>query len=312
MTKYIVKVLIIVSLFLNAVLLFSNFSKPIQKTASNESKKYPLVSKRIFVEDQNDILVNFVSLRNQLRLYIESIDDPVGMYFEYLPSGVSIGIQEKDDYVLASLLKVPLVMGVYDEINKGTIKRDQILTVTEGDIDKDFGDFWKKGVGTKITVEEAIRLVLIDSDNTSKNLLLHLIGPEKLDQVFDYLDIPKDSEENGPVVTPKNYSSILRSLYLASYLPVEMSNEILTLMTQSHFSDKVVAGVPSGVKVAHKIGVYEMPDNDDREVYTDCGIVYVPKRPYILCLMSKSSEKMANKHFSEISKIIYNNVSTNR
>jgi len=131
-----------------------------------------------------------------------------------------------------------------------------------------------------------------------------------LSDVFDYLDIPKESEEDGPVVTAKNYSSILRSLYLSSYLPKEQSNEILEIMTKSVHTDRLAAGVPNSIKIAHKIGVHEKAVEGLGDVYTDCGIVYLPKRPYVLCMMTTSNGEQARTNMSAISKIVYDYVST--
>jgi hypothetical protein len=79
-------------------------------------------------------------------------------------------------------------------------------------------------------------------------------------------------------------------------------------MTMSQFNDKIVAGVPSGTEVAHKIGDYQ-EKNTQAAIYNDCGIVYVPHRPYILCIMYKGDEAQARIHMSSISKMIYQYVS---
>lgn len=248
----------------------------------------------------------------KLNDYVSGIKDQFGVYFEYLPSGVSIGMNEKDEFILVSLLKVPVVMAVYKNIEQGTTNPNDMLTITQADQDSKFGDLYKEPLGTKISVQDAIRLTLTQSDNTAKNLLGHTLSNADIVDVFDYLDIPKDTQGQNLVVSPKNYSSILRSLYLSSYLQKEHSNEILNYLTQSNFNDKLIAGIPSSVKVAHKIGVYD-PNTNDMPVFTDCGIVYAIKRPYILCMMTKSKEENARVYMSTISKMIYDYVvSANR
>lgn len=272
--------------------------------AKQEELKY--LSQRVFIENPNDNIINFVPLREQLTTYTENnVKTPFGLYFEYLPTGVSIGIKEKDSYVLASLLKVPLAMAVYKQMEKGTIRHDQVFEVKEEQLDPYFGNLWKAGAGSKISTDEAIREILINSDNTAKNVLFSSIPDGSLENVFDSLDIPKELESNLPVVTPKNYSSILRSLYLSSYLRPEDSNEILFILTQTPFKDKLVAGVDPNIKVAHKIGVHE-GNSQTKSVFTDCGIVYYPKRPYILCMMTRSTDQEAQKYMSNVSKIVFN------
>lgn len=299
------------SIIFNILALVFIFSK--EPTIPNRAKdlrsRYSLLSPRVFMENPNDRLVNFVELRNNLNDYYLKSGKDFGFYFEYLPSGVSIGVNDKESFILASLLKVPLVMGVYKQIEEGKNKKDDILTIQEEHLDPLFGNLWKKGAGTKISLLDAVKYTLINSDNTSMSVLFSAVPVGTLEEVFDSLDIPKELSGSSPVVTPKNYSSILRSLYLSSYLSEDDSNEILHLLTQTPFNDKLAAGVPPGVKVAHKIGVHE-GDIKGKEVFTDCGIVYVPKRPYILCIMASENENTSRTIMKDISKTVYDYVSS--
>src|SRR4051812_43641694 len=83
-----------------------------------QSSPFPFLSSRIFASNQNDILINFVNLRDELRNYVNGVKDPLGLYFEYLPSGVSIGVNDKQEFILVSLLKVPVVMAVYRNVEQ--------------------------------------------------------------------------------------------------------------------------------------------------------------------------------------------------
>lgn len=300
-----------ISIIFNILTLVFIFSKTPQKSSPNLQLRsiFPLLSPRVFLENPNDRLINFVKLRQDLSDYYKKSGAHIGFYFEYLPSGVSIGVNDKEDFILASLLKTPLAMGVYKNIDEGKIHKTDILEVKKEHLDNAFGDLWKKGPGINLSLMEAIKYTLILSDNTAKNVLFSAVPEGTLEDVYDSLDIPKDATGGDLVVTPKNYSSILRSLYLSSYLSEESSNEILTLLTETPFNDKLVAGVPKTVKVAHKIGVHK-GDIPGQEIFTDCGIVYVPKRPYILCIMSKENEPTSRKVMKDISSIVYSYVSS--
>lgn len=286
-----------------------------QEQRQNFKTTYPFLSGRILNNDQKNLLINFVPLRERLETYTAEQDFKVGLFFEYLPSGVSIGVNDSEVFVSASLLKVPLVMQVYKSIENGTIKKTDILEIRQQNIDKRFGDLWKRGIGAEITVEEAVQYSLIKSDNTAKSLLFGAIPDGNIDPVFDSLDIPKEVESSHAVISAFHYSSILRSLYLSSYLSPASSQEILSLMTQSKYRDKLPAGVPEGVKVAHKIGVYE-EDNDidpstpeNESIYSDCGIVYVPNRPYMLCIFAQTTEDRAREYMKTVAKMTYTYVS---
>lgn len=267
------------------------------------SDSFPYLSKRIFVENQNDIIINFIPLRAAMREYIGKQQETIGVYFEYLPSGISIGINDQLESQAGSLMKIPVVMGAYKQIELGKLKKQDILTIQKENLNNKFGDLWKKGAGTTITVEDAIQQILVNSDNTALNVLRGSLSTRVFLDVLESLDIHFQVKNERITISPKSYSSILRSLYLSSYLKETSSNEIISILTQTPFSDKLVAGVPATIKVAHKIGVFTSISSE--VAFSDCGIIYATKRPYILCIMVRSNEEKARQHMSLLSKMVY-------
>jgi len=279
----------------------------------NEAGTYPLLAKRIFLEDANDVIINFVPLRTKIREYIASKEEKIGLYFEYLPTGTSIGVNDREVFFRASLVKVPVVMSAYKLIEEGKLEKSNQLVIQEYHLDSAYGNLWEKGAGTTITVEEAIRLIIVESDNTAyevlnekvNDILDAAIGEEKnIANVYDYLDIPRDVEGLTQEITPRNYSSILRSLFFSAYLSYSDSNELLKLMSQSKYQEGIVNPLLGKVEVAHKFGIHDV-EPDSLKVHSDCGIIYIPKRPYILCMMIASGEDVTSKHMQEISEIVY-------
>ena len=80
------------------------------------------------------------------------------------------------------------------------------------------------------------------------------------------------------------------------------------------FRDGLVAGVPGNIEVAHKFGEREV-DSQQTQLH-DCGIVYYPKRPYLLCVMTRGQhtddgavdEQKLQAIIKEVSTIVYNYV----
>lgn len=270
-----------------------------------DQKHYPLLAKRIFLENPNDILLNFTDLRARLNEYIKNQSHPIGIFFEYLPTGTSIGINQNGQFITASLLKIPIAMAAYKQISNGKIERNQLLTIKENHIDPFFGEGHKRKIGSQISMEEALHDMIVLSDNTAKNAILEQLSFGSLIDIADSLDIPLSKDNLFDTITPKNYSSILRSLYFAAYLSYEDSEKLLKLLTETPFKDKLSAGVPDNIPIAHKIGVFEIDGKEDQNVFSDCGIVYIPNRAYILCVMTASDEKSAQQSMSAISKMIY-------
>lgn len=277
---------------------------------AEERARLPFLSPRIFAKNPNDIIINMQPLRKKLQDYVAKIDDPIGLYFEYLPSNSPIGVHRSTPFIAASLLKLPVVIKIYQMKNEGALHLDDPVTLQDGDKDPGFGSLWQKPAGTTFTIRDMISEMLIHSDNTALRVMTRVltsIRPSFLNEVFDNLDLPKEFEGDAVVVSPENYTSILRSLYFASSLPKDDAQEILTLMTQSVFSNKLPAGVPKNIPVAHKVGMYEGKGN---VTFSDCGIIYLPKRPYSLCIMTQTDDVDATTYMKDISKMIYDFIST--
>jgi beta-lactamase class A len=302
-------ILLIVSISGNIIsVIFLQNSNADKTTFDDLQEKYPYLSKRTLQEFPQDVLLNFLDLRMQLKSITSPMGDNFGLYFEYLPTGVTIGINEKVQFHAASLFKLPIVMAYYHTKERLKTNNDPMLTLQQDQLDNQFGDLWKKGAGTKIKASDAVKLALTQSDNTAAKVLVPLIDKQDFDAVYGGLDIDLQSDNQGALVSTKNYSSILKALYFSSVLSKDDSQEILDLLTKTAFPDKLASGVPDTIPVAHKIG--DFVDNQGNEGFRDCGIVYVPRRPYILCMFSVGDEQIARERMQTVSQAVYYYVSS--
>ena len=110
-------------------------------------------------------------------------------------------------------------------------------------------------------------------------------------------------------ISVRGFSSLFRLLFNSSYLSSEYSNEVLNILSQSTFDKGLEAGLPKGIKVTNKFGERDLPDGT-AELH-DCGIIYYPKNPYLLCVMTsgKDDDKLAS-IISQISKMVYDEVNS--
>ena len=273
-----------------------------EKTTQQQQTEYSLLAKRLFVEDPNDTLINFIPLRAALKKYLASTGIEHSLMLEYLPTGTTVRVDENNKLVGASLLKLPVVISLYKAVEQGKISLDQTITITQEMIDNRFGELWRKGPGAKITLREAVRLTLIESDNTAANVITKGLGNTVADNESVLAELDIEVQTTGTETTrisARDYSSILKCLYLSCYLHRNDSQDILRQLSEAVDFGRIASGIPSEVAVAHKIGVY----GDD--VQSDCGIVYIPNRPYTICIMLRANPNEAAKHMHMISKLAY-------
>lgn len=231
----------------------------------------------------------------------------ISVYLRDLNNGPWLGIKEKEDFSPASLLKVPIMMCYFKiaetnpEVLNRKIQYERVLSNMPQDI------IPKKTIqiGNVYTIEELIYRMIVYSDNEAATLLLFDIDQDDLDKVYRDLHITIPGlRVKEDFLSVKDYASFFRILYNASYLNRQMSEKALEILTQTDFSDGILAGLPSGIKVAHKFG--ERRDPYDLVQLHECAIVYYNRSPYLLAVMARGYDVDRLKDIIRgISKIVY-------
>lgn len=225
-------------------------------------------------------------------------------------------VNELDTYEPASLLKLPLavVYYKYSEISPGIM--DAMLTyTTPTEMDEKYNFFTATttlSVGSKYAVRDLLERMLKTSDNGAYFTLLHNVDADFYGRVMLDLgiQIPSDNKILD-FVTVKTYANIFRSLYNASYLNRQDSQELLAHMTESDFKG-IAEPLPADVQVSHKFGERGFYDQNGKLVSSelhDCGIIYRNSGPYTLCIMTAGSDfKTLHSVIEELSKLTNENI----
>ena len=243
--------------------------------------------------------------------------DDMSVYVIDYQNGKWAGVNENDRYDPASMLKVPVMIAFYQAAEREPSALDEKIKFN-GDAQND-NEYFKSSNGIKpgvfYTTDEMIDSMITNSDNTAALLLEKDLNPNSLSEVFTDLGLPVPSDgQNVQYLSAKLYAYFFRVLYNATYLDREFSQKALTLLSKTAFSVGIKAGVPAGTTVADKFGERTVLDTSgdlqSRELH-DCGIVYKPGSPYLLCVMSRSKatsfDAMA-KNIADMSALVYKNI----
>ncbi len=206
-----------------------------------------------------------------------------------------------------SLLKVPLALSIYSRFEHTPGFLDKPASYTGEDLNGK--EYFKAQDSTTPGVEYPIMTLLkyslAYSDNNAMQALFDQLTPQEIDESFKDLGIDTSGlYNNNFTLDVRTYASFFRILYNANYLTHADSEEMLSLLAQSTFTQGLVAGLPRGTIVAHKFGEAEFDDGGAQ--LHDCGIIYKPKAPYLLCVMTHGTDpqKLAPV-IADISKIVY-------
>jgi beta-lactamase class A len=288
------------------------------KEVKENNSALKLINPVLYLETTESSSDNLAPLQKFVVNYVSTAKNKgaasnISVYYRELATGLWTGVNEDDLYQPGSMLKV-LVMESYLKAatdDSKLLEKELAYTGTP-----DPGQYYKPTSFLRrgsYTVTDLIQRMIIDSDNEADYLLFNL-NRNAFNETYQTLELPPAPPDNQPkdFMSPHQYSVVFRVLYNASYLPDALSSQALQLLTKTTFNKGLVAGVPEGTVVAHKFGEHTTEETNGTIVsheLHDCGIIYRPGSPYLLCVMTKGEDfTKLEKVISDISKLVYDQV----
>jgi beta-lactamase class A len=273
-------------------------------------------------------------LRYELEKYISSqkeigVISDIGIYFRDLNNGPTLGINEHFEFIPASMLKVGTLIAYLSKteqdpeiLSKTTIISQDTFERINSSATQNYKPTKVIQANTQYTVEDLLHYSIVYSDNIATTILNEymkedaLSGENTLMETFKSLGVYPDTIAEDFTLSTKRYAQIFSVLYYSSFLPPEKSEYALALLLQTDFQQGIVSGVPQSVPVAHKFGertILAYEENEEIKQLHDCGIVYYPENPYLLCIMTRGKEYVdLEKTISTISSMFYKEVDSRK
>ncbi|MGQ0815759.1 MAG: serine hydrolase [Gemmatimonadota bacterium] len=206
----------------------------------------------------------------------------------------------------ASTIKVPVLLGVFDAIEKGRLTefsrvhvRNRFLSVVDGsafriEAGRDSTPEVHAALGKTLQVRELARHMIVTSSNLATNLLIDIVGVDTIQHALqdlrlaDGIEFVRGVEDNtaweqgiNNRVTANGLLTALRMIAEERAISEDASRHMLDILHGQEFKRGIPAGLPGEARVAHKTG-------EISTVAHDAGIVYLPDRePYVLVILTE-------------------------
>lgn len=242
-------------------------------------------------------------MREEVRTYIESEKTvgrarDVAVYFRDLNNGPWFGVDENEVFSPGSLLKVPVMIGILKMAEEDPNIFNRTIPLTERQAPgttQRIVSSEELALGQEYTIDRLLQEMIVNSNNDAIYLLDAFLDDSVATQVYTDLGI-KFPDGIDYEISVSQYASFFRILYNGTYVDPDLAEEALALLANTAFKDGIIAGVPSGIRVAHKFGERELTPGVEQ--LHDCGIVYAAGNPYTLCIMTRGDS------LSELSGVI--------
>ena len=223
----------------------------------------------------------------------------LGYTVHNIDTGERLAFRGDDPFPTASLIKVPILVTLYDMVEKGEITLDDRIRVLKVDKVPGSGMLQHLHDGIEITIGDAAWLMATISDNTATNLLLDKVAMRKVWTKMEALGLPRtkvhsksfqrftsvamdSSVKYGLGVTTPNEMARLFEL-LANGKAVSATSDSLILRTLEHNTNgELMKRFIPGVVVAHKDGAGD-------QVRTNCGLFRLQSR-VVACVLTNENQ----------------------
>jgi beta-lactamase class A len=194
----------------------------------------------------------------------------------------------------ASSIKITVLAELYrqtQEGKEGKARLNDLYTFRAEDLvaDSDVLSVLTPGV-SRLTNRDLAGVMVCVSDNSATNVLIDRVGMDNVNAMLDrqglketrlrrkMMDLQAARQGRENVSTPREMMTLLEQIYRGKLFNKELTDDFFNLLS-THKESCILQGLPEGVRSANKPGALEGVRNDS-------GVVFVPNRPFVLCVMT--------------------------
>lgn len=236
-------------------------------------------------------------LQREIETLVQGFKGQVGIYVKYLGSGWSASYNADTLFPTASMIKIPIMIGVMDKINKNELGMEQELVYTDSLLYAGVDILGSYKNGEKTTTSKLLMLMLTMSDNTASLWLQSLAGTgTRINAILDSLGF-KSTRVNSRTpgreanrsqfgwgqTTPREMVTLMEKLYNGEIVSRAASEKMLRLLGRNYWDGVAISQIPPTFFVASKNGAV----NQSR---SETLLVMSPKGPYAFSIITKNLE----------------------
>ena len=238
-----------------------------------------------------------LELQQKLEALVNDFKGDVGIYVKNLQTDKEIAINADTIFPTASIVKVPILVKVFDKIEKEELNYNDTLVYSTDRIYGGSGlmQFYKDS--TKTDLRTLVALMISYSDNVTSLWNQELAGGgEAINELMDEIGLEhtrvnsrtdgreKDWEKYGwGQTTPREMASILVEIRNRELISPTASDEMYRLLGNSFYQEYALSQIPPYVQAAAKQG---MVNKSRSELF----MVNAPSGDYVGYIATKNNE----------------------
>jgi beta-lactamase class A len=236
----------------------------------------------------------------KIRAVDEGLNGVLGVATIDLNSGRVFVYNGEAQFPTASSIKIPIMIQMFRDARAGKFAwTDQVTLGAKDNVGGSEGPLQEKlnrGAVT-LSIRELVEHMIVYSDNSATNRCIDIVGMARVNALLaefgtrsthlrrKMMDVVAAAHGNENVSTPLELARVVERLYRGTAADPESCREMLGIMKKVNQWMRPV--IPPGIEVASKPG-------DLDGVRCEVGLVYLPKRPFVVNVMSTYLDENAN------------------
>jgi beta-lactamase class A len=260
-------------------------------------------------------------LQNEIETLVEGFHGDLGIYVKNLRTGKVVSIHADTVFPTASIVKVPILIGVMNKIQRNELAYDSTLIYKDSLLYEGEDILGSFKSDEKILLKKVIMLMLTTSDNTASLWLQSLAGKGTgINEILDSLGC-KDTRVNSRTqgrennrtqygwgqTTPREMATLFEKIYRNEIFSSEACDRMMRCLGRNYWDvDEAISQIPPYIEVFSKNGCV----NASR---SEVLLVNAPHNPYIFSVFTKNNKDQSWLHDNEawvlarkISKLLWN------
>ena len=246
-------------------------------------------------------------LQAKLEESIKGFNGDIGIYVKDLRTGKTISINADTIFPTASIVKVPILIGVMDKIQKGELNYDSTIVYKDSLLYEGSDILGSFKNDEKILLKKVMMLMLTTSDNTASLWLQGLAGKgTRINEILDSLGLVytrvnsrTPGRENNRTqygwgqTTPKEMGTIFEKIYRNEIFSAAACDRMMRSLGRNYWDlNEAISQIPPYIEVFSKNGCVNA-------VRSEVLLVNAPHNPYIFCIFTKNNKDTQWTHENE-------------
>jgi len=246
-------------------------------------------------------------LQTKLQDAISGYNGGIGIYVKNLRTGKIVSISADTIFPTASIVKVPILLGIMDKLRTGELNYDSSLAYKDSLLYEGSDILGSFKSDEKIVLKKLIMLMLTTSDNTASLWLQSLAGKgTRINEILDSLGLKSTrvnsrtpGRENNRTqygwgqTTPKEMGTIFEKIYRNEIFSPAACERMMRCLGRNYWDEnEAISQIPPTIEVFSKNGCV----NASR---SEVLLVNAPNNPYVFCIFTKNNKDQQWTHENE-------------